>query len=75
MPKRKIGCPRCGGPNTLMSGFVVCGRCGYRRGEQQLSSRSDRGEDPVRYMDFKQALNWRDAESRSRIAKQGTQRS
>jgi hypothetical protein len=37
MAKRKNGCPRCGGPNTLVSGFIVCGRCGHRRGEQQLS--------------------------------------
>jgi hypothetical protein len=52
MPKRNKGCPRCGGPNTLVSRFVVCGNCGHRWGEQQLSRNlASGGWDPVLFMD------------------------
>jgi hypothetical protein len=53
MPKRNNGCPRCGGPNTLVSVFVVCGKCGHRRGQQQLSrSWASGGGDPALFMDI-----------------------
>jgi hypothetical protein len=52
MPKRNNGCPRCGCPHIRVSGLVVCGKCGHRRGEQQPSRDwASEGRDPSLFMD------------------------
>jgi hypothetical protein len=52
VPKPKKGCPRCGGPSTLVSGFIICSKCGHRRGEQQLSRAwASGGADPLLFLD------------------------